>query len=402
MKVLMFGWEFPPYNSGGLGVACQGLARALAAQNIELVFVLPKRLGNFTEPFRFRFADVPGMSIAEINSLLVPYITSGKYRLLINGLKPDGPYGDTLFEEVRRYGLLAKQIAETEDFDIIHSHDWLSFEAGIGAREVSRKPLVAHVHATEIDRTAGNPNEHIYQLEKRGVLAADSVISVSEFTKRVLVNEYGVNSGKVHVVHNGISQVSPEKGENLYSGIARLKKLGYKIVIFVGRITIMKGPDYFLHAAKKVLDYNPRVLFVMVGSGDMEGAMMREAAALGISNKVLFPGFLRGAELSSVYRSADLFVMPSVAEPFGLTSLEALAHGTPALISKTSGVSEVLKNALKTDFWDVEDMADKILSVVRYQSLHDELATNGARDALSCNWENAANECIGLYNSLLI
>jgi glycosyltransferase involved in cell wall biosynthesis len=184
------------------------------------------------------------------------------------------------------------------------------------------------------------------------------------------------------------------------SGVVKLKKLGYKIVLFVGRITIMKGADYLIQAAKKVLEYEPKVMFVIVGSGDMEGQVMREAANLGISNKVVFPGFLRGRELSDAYRSADLFVMPSVAEPFGLTSLESLIHGTPVLISKQSGVSEVIPNALRTDFWDTDDMADKILSVLKYKSLHNELAANGARDALNCNWDNAAQKCIRIYNSL--
>ncbi|OGM32476.1 hypothetical protein A2803_03330 [Candidatus Woesebacteria bacterium RIFCSPHIGHO2_01_FULL_44_21] len=398
MKVLMFGWEYPPYNSGGLGVACQGLAKALVAQNIELVFVLPKRLGDFAEPFRFRFANIGNLSITEINSLLVPYITSEKYKLLANGVEPGGQYCSTLFEEVKRYALLAKRIAESESFDVVHAHDWLSFGAGIAASAAKHTPFVAHVHATEVDRTAGKPNRYIFEREREGVLAADKVVSVSGFTKQVLVNEYGIDPGKIEVVHNGISVNKYSGG---VSGIEELKKLGYKIVLFVGRITIMKGADYLLYAAKKVLTYDPKVIFVIAGAGDMEGQIMRQAAELGISNKVLFPGFLRGSELSAAYASADLFVMPSVAEPFGMVPLESLLHGTPVLISKTSGVSEVLKNALKTDFWDVEDMADKILSVIKYKSLHDELAVNGARDASVCNWEAAANKCIGIYNSLL-
>ena len=400
MKVLMFGWEFPPYNSGGLGVACQGLARALAAQNVELVFVLPKKLGNIKETFRLRFADIAGLTISEIDSLLTPYITSEKYSLLVKGASGSG-YGTTLFEEVKRYGLLAKSIARSERFDVVHAHDWLSFGAGLSASDVSGKPLVAHVHATEVDRTAGKPNLYIYEREREGVTQADRVIAVSGFTKEVLVNNYSVPADKVQVVHNGITAEDCARKLSANSGIMKLKKLGYKIVIFVGRLTIMKGPDYFLLAAKRVLEYDPKVMFVMAGAGDMEGQVMREAAGLGISNKVLFPGFLRGEELSEVYSAADLFVMPSVSEPFGLTSLESLLHGTPVLISKTSGVSEVLKNALKTDFWDTQDMADKILSVIKYKSLHDELAVNGARDATFCNWGVAASKCISVYNSLL-
>lgn len=397
----MFGWEFPPYNSGGLGVACQGLAHALAAKNLDLTFVLPKRIGVNDSKVRFRFADVPNLTIEEVNSLLVPYVTSEEYHLLVSAMENNGQYGSTLFEEVRRYAALAKGIAKTERPDIVHAHDWLSFGAGITAKKVSGKPLVAHVHATEVDRTAGNPNRYIYEREQEGVNFADRVITVSDFTKRVLVNEYGAEERKINVVHNGIEVGNYNSQSQIPEGLKKLKKLGYKIVLFVGRITIMKGTDYLIHAAKRVLEYDPKVIFVIVGSGDMEGQVMRQAAELGISNKVLFPGFLRGQELSDIYHAADLFVMPSVAEPFGLTSLESLIHDTPVLISRQSGVSEVLHNALKTDFWDTEDMADKILSVVKYKSLHNELATNGKKDAYACNWNSAADKCVSIYNQLI-
>lgn len=399
MKVLMFGWEFPPFNSGGLGVACQGLANALCAQETDLTFVLPKKLGVSSKRFRFRFADGDDADVIALNSLLVPYVTSGKYRSTVRGAEP-GVYGSTLFEEVRRYANSARSIARSETFDIIHAHDWLSFGAGIAAREVSGKPLIAHVHATEVDRTAGNVNQYIYDQEKRGAEMADRVITVSEFTKNILVSKYGINPDKISVVHNG---VDPRNYNTKVqgSGVLKLKKMGYKIVLFVGRITVMKGVDYLISAAKKVLEHNPKVIFLIVGSGDMEGQVMHQAASLGISNKVLFPGFLRGDELSQAYKSADLFVMPSVAEPFGLTSLESIVHGTPVLISKQSGAAEVLKNALKTDFWDVDDMADKMLSVVKYKSLHDELVENGKRDVAACNWPKAASECMQVYRSLI-
>lgn len=396
----MFGWEFPPYNSGGLGVACQGLAEALAAKNVEVIFVLPKKIPVKNEPFRFRFANVPNLTIAEINSLLVPYITSEKYALL-KGVEPGGQYGATLFEEVKRYAFLARAIAKSEQHDVIHAHDWLSFGAGIGANSISGRPLIAHVHATEVDRTAGHSNQLIYDKEREGVHKADRVVAVSEFTKKVLQDHYGVSGNKVSVVHNGIDSSHYYIGKDDSPVLHELKEAGYKIVLFLGRITIMKGPDYFLKAAKKVLEYEPKAIFVMAGSGDMEGQIMREAAEMGISDKVLFTGFVRGKELSEVYKSADLFVLPSVAEPFGLTPLESLLHGTPVLISKQSGASEVLKNALKTDFWDVDDMADKILSVISYPSLHDTLAVNGSKDAYSCNWGKAASECINVYNSLI-
>lgn len=396
----MFGWEFPPYNSGGLGVACQGLARALVAQNTDLLFVLPKRLKVHEKGVKFVFADGDGgMDIAYIDSLLVPYVTSEKYAKLRSEALNE-MYGSTLFEEVRRYSYAAKMLAEQEKFDIIHSHDWLSFGAGVTAKKASRRPMVAHVHATEIDRTAGHANKYIYDKEHDGVHAADKVISVSGYTKNVLVSDYGVHPDKVSVVHNGIDPGNYYTSARETDKYNALKKAGYKIVIFVGRITIMKGPDYFVYAAKKVLKYNPKVLFVFVGSGDMEGQVMGKVAQLGISDKVLFTGFLRGRELSEMYKSADLFVMPSVSEPFGLTSIEALVHNTPVLISKQSGVSEVLKHALKTDFWDVDDMADKILSVVEHKSMRLNLSRNGHKEALMCDWGSAAAKCISVYNSL--
>lgn len=398
MKVLMFGWEFPPYNSGGLGVACQGLALALAARNIDLTFVLPKKINVKDTSIRFRFADVPNLTIEEINALLVPYVTSEEYSNLVKE-QENGVYGSTLFEEVRRYGVLAQGIAMNERPDIIHAHDWLSFGAGIASKKVTGKPLVAHVHATEIDRTAGNPNRYIFDREKEGIDFADRVITVSDFTKRVLLNNYATPERKVQVVYNGVN-TGVDEGV-IPAGIEKLKKSGYKIVLFVGRLTIMKGADYLISAAARVLKYDPKVIFVIVGAGDMEGVIMKQVADLGISNKVLFPGFLRGSELASIYRAADLFVMPSVSEPFGLTSLESLIHGTPVLISKTSGVSEVLRNALKTDFWDIEDMADKILAVVNYKSLHNELAMNGKKDAYLCSWDRAAEKCINIYQSLI-
>lgn len=397
----MFGWEFPPNNSGGLGVACQGLARAICANNVDLTFVLPKKMDVNEKSLKIRFADIPNLTVEELNSLLVPYTTSEGYHMLVSAIDDAGQYGATLFEEVRRYGAMARGIAKSEKPDLVHAHDWLSFGAGISAKKITGRPLVAHVHATEIDRTAGNPNQYIYEREREGVDLADRVIAVSDFTKRVLVNHYGASERKIDVVHNGIDPGLYDICSEYPMGIAKLKKKGYKLVLFVGRITIMKGADYLIHAARKVLDHDPKVMFVIVGSGDMEGQIMRLAAELGISNKVLFPGFLRGRELSALYSAADLFVMPSVAEPFGLTSLEALIHGTPVLISKQSGASEVLQNALKTDFWDTDDMADKILSVVKYKSLKNELVSNGRRDAYHCSWDNAAKKCVGIYNSLI-
>lgn len=396
MKVLMFGWEFPPHNSGGLGVACQGLSRALSENGVEITFVLPKKIVT-REHFKFVFADNVFIKIQNVESGLSPYITSEMYGDFLKEVGAGGIYGHTLFEEVMRYAKWAQNITPQQNFDVIHAHDWLSFPAGIMAKKVSGKPLVVHVHATEFDRGGGNINQKVYELEKAGMKYADCVVTVSEFTKKMVMDHYGIPESKITVVHNGIASADyPARSKNDF-GIQRLKKAGFKVVLFVGRLTLQKGPDYFLYAAKKVLQVNPKTMFVIAGSGDMEGEIMQLSASLGISKNILFVGFLRGEALSKLYHSADVFVMPSVSEPFGIVPLESLLHETPVILSKQSGASEVLHHSLKTDFWDVEDMSDKILSVLSYPSLMQEMQKNGKKEALNCSWTKAANTLQKVY-----
>jgi len=397
----MFGWEYPPFNSGGLGVACQGLARALVNQGVELTFVLPKNHGSIKEPFKFIYADIPNVKLIEINSSLMPYLTSEKYRHLRSN-QPGWIYANTLYEEVARYAAVAKSLANSLDFDLVHAHDWLTFGAGIAAQEVSHKPFIAQVHATEIDRT-GNidlVNPHVFDLEKSGALAANKVISVSNFTKQNLVNHYGISASKIDVVHNGVDPDRYYLDVSLDEGLINLKKLGYKVVLYLGRITLQKGIDYLVKAADLALKVDKKIVFVIVGSGDMEGEIMRLVAERGISDKFIFPGFLREKERSSIYKTADLFIMPSVSEPFGLTALESLLHGTPVIISKQSGVSEVLHHALKVDFWDIEEMADQILSAVNHSSLRKTMTQNGKKEVIMCNWDKAAQKCLSIYKSI--
>lgn len=389
----MFGWEFPPHNSGGLGTACLGLTRALAGHGVPVTFVLPRRFDHAPSAVRIMFADAGVVRIEEINSPLYPYITSDFYdeRLAAR----DDRYGRTLFEEVERYARAAKAIARAETFDVIHAHDWLSFPAALQAKRVSGKPLVVHVHATEFDRTGGTGiNQEVYRIERNGMHAADAIIAVSERTKRHMAERYGIDPAKVTVVYNGVDR---EEAANPGEHLTALKRIGKKIVLFAGRITIQKGPEYFIRAAKRVLEHIPDALFLVVGSGDMERQVMTEAAYLGVADKVLFAGFLRGEELRAAYRAADLYVMPSVSEPFGITPLEALTNGTPVLISHQSGVSEVIGHALKSDFWDIDDMADKIIAALRHSSLHSILRENGSREAAALSWSKAAVKCIGLY-----
>lgn len=398
MRVLMFGWELPPYNSGGLGVACYNLATALCEKNTEVIFVLPRKIDIADQPFPVIFAE-SGMRVRGIRSPLVPYITSRDYLLLVGGEKISGIYGNTLLEEVVRYGKKARTLARQEHFDVIHAHDWLSFPAGIEAKMVSGKPLVVHVHATEFDRTGGNKvNSAVYAIEKMGMERADRVVAVSQFTKNTIVEKYGIPENKVEVVYNAVDRGHREGASAASHVIAQAKH----VVLFVGRITLQKGPDYFLEAARKVLDHFSDVLFVMAGDGDMFHQMVNKAAAMGIADRFVFTGFLRDKELRDLYRSADLYVMPSVSEPFGLTAIEALEHGTPILISKQTGVGESLSHCLKVDFWDVEEMAAKIIAVLRYQELRRCLAEHGKLESLKFSWERSADQCITLYRHLAI
>lgn len=394
----MFGWEFPPHNSGGLGVACHGLATALAGRDIDIAFVLPKRADMDWGPGRFIFADVPHVKLKEVDSLLRAYSTTASYAGSRYLHRPE-MYGATLFDEVCRYAVLAQSIAENEDFDIIHAHDWLSFGAGLEAKKVSGKPLIVHVHATEFDRTGGNGlNQNIYEVEKEGMEKADAVIAVSNFTRDMITRHYGIDPDKIHVVYNAINIWDYK---NLAPEFEKLKKAGTKVVLFVGRITLQKGPDYFLKAAKKVLEYRPDTIFVIAGSGDMEHQIIDEAARLGIAEKVFFVGFLRGEELHKTYQGADLYVLPSVSEPFGIAPLEALANGTPVLVSKQSGISEVLSHALKVDFWDIDEMANQIVAALEHEPLTQCLIECEKEELPKFNWQDSASKCIGVYKELL-
>lgn len=390
----MFGWELPPFNSGGLGVACFHLASALCEKGVGVIFVLPRKTGVISSRFRLLFAD-EHVSVREVSSPLSPYLTSSEYTEWLSHEAQPYAWGSDLFREVLRYGKEARRIARRESFDVIHAHDWLSFPAGIEAKIASGKPLVVHVHATEFDRTGGHhANPFVYEIEKKGMEEADRVIAVSDFTKRMIVEKYGIHPDKVTVVYNATDPGLSQKEGDVYA------VPGKAIVIFVGRITLQKGPDYFVEAARRALASEKNILFVVAGEGDMRHRIMRRAAEIGIADNFLFAGFLRGDELSKLYRSADLFVMPSVSEPFGLTALEAQSHGTPVLISKQAGVGELLSHVLKVDFWDVEEMAAKILAAVRYKELRQSLKEYGSREAARFSWGASADRCIDMYHQL--
>lgn len=396
----MFGWEFPPFNSGGLGVACEGLSKALVSSGVGLTFVLPFKIPISAPWCKFVFANESAdfMSDDQIRGLFSGYQSHSQ------SSEPD-KYGlpasisGSLMERVRSYALRAGGIAKKNKHSVIHAHDWLTFPAGIAAKEASGRPLVVHIHATEFDRSAGNNvNSDVYNIELQGFRRADAIVAVSERTKRRVVEKYGIPPEKIKVVYNGIEFNS--NSCQVEHNLDRLKKNGSKIVLFVGRITLQKGPDYFVSMAEKVLAHEPNTFFVISGSGDMEGQMIRMVASRGLSDKFIFCGFLRGIELSRIYKAADMFVMPSVSEPFGLVPLEAMISEVPVLVSKESGVSEILSTALKSHFWDIDDMADKVISVLRHKKLQNHLSCNGREEVKTIHWKKAAQSLISLYNSL--
>lgn len=394
----MFGWEFAPVYSGGLGVACAGLVKELVAQGAEVTFVLP-RLPKALDESKINLiaASEYGskVRIKVVKSLLVPYSSASQYKGLYNLYKSRNPgaalYGDDLFEEVARYAEAAKKIAREVPHDVIHCHDWMTYQAGIAAKQVSGKPLVMHVHATEFDRTGGSGNAAVNAIERLGFTKADKVVAVSQYTKQKVMDNYHISAKNIVVSHNGSE---PKKTVSKLDDKSR-------IVLFLGRMTVQKGPDWFLKAAEKVLEKEPNVTFVMAGSGDMEPAIIERAAAAGIADKVLFTGFLTGADLDKAYKMAQVYVMPSISEPFGLTALEAMGNGTPTIISKQSGVSEVVKHCLKVDFWDTNEMANKILGVLYYKDLQDELGLKGAAEVKEITWKKPAHQMLDLYGKLM-
>lgn len=395
----MLGWEYPPHNSGGLGVACAGLTKSLVGQGVDVTFMLPYEFPVDDGHMKFIFAQ-SAQAAAELHRKY----GSGYHNLLAK-LKlgnENMEYVSELLAQVQDYAEHAVKIAKELEFDIIHAHDWLTFPAGLAVQQSSHKPLVTHVHATEFDRT-GRIGTHpvIAKIEHGATSRAERVVAVSNYTKRVIQNQYGIDSRKINVVHNGTMPSEHVQTDNLLSGIQQLKQHGKKVVLFVGRLTMQKGPDYLLRAAKIVSGFDPNVIFIMAGSGDMERQLIELGAELGISDKILFPGFLRGSELAAVYKLADVFVMPSVSEPFGLVGLEAAHYNLPTILSKQSGVSEVLSHSFHADFWDTDLLAEYILGLLQHRSMRLTMSGNARHQARSQSWDKAAKSLVNIYQNLL-
>jgi glycosyltransferase involved in cell wall biosynthesis len=394
-KILMFGWELPPHNSGGLGVACEGILKELVNQGNDVTFVLPhaKKSQESDNVLYFEKNKNFAMKTVLFDSILTPYLNQEIYSYELTTTGKSSIYASNLVAEVNRYAEVVDQIENLKNFDIIHCHDWLTIPTALKAKEISHKKLIFHIHATEFDRTGGWVDSEIYEIEKEGLLKADHIIAVSNFTKQSIIKNYGINQDKIEVIHNGIdfekhNELKVES--HLTQRLQNLKVAGYQIILFTGRLTFQKGVDYLLQAAKKSLKFNNKSLFIIVGSGDMEKQLISQASELKISDRVVFTGFLRGQELKSLYQIADLFIMPSVSEPFGLVALESAIHKTPVIVSKQSGVAEIMVNSLKVDFWDVEDITDKMLAVLEYEGLTNPFQPSSPRsnaNLLAKNWQ---------------
>ena len=465
MRVLMLGWEFPPFISGGLGTACYGLTRAMSQAGTQVLFVLPKAVeaeyaghvrlisphmprspqGSSTNGHSISAFDPPvseqddaavysteGMTRVAFKPipswLTSPYVTPQTFRASDiaahrRAIAAEGPsvqlpgtrgqtaqgdefqapalrgstsvdYAQDIMAEVHRYASQAVRMTRGEKFDVIHAHDWMTYPAGLAIAGLSGKPLVVHVHSTEFDRAGDQPNQTIYDIERRGMHAATSVICVSHLTRKICELRYGVPSEKTNVVYNGIDHaVDAEPRTTIH--------MGDKIVLFLGRLTMQKGPEYFIAAAKKVLARYDKVKFIVAGSGDLAQRTVQLAAEMGIGHKVLFAGFLRGADVERVFRMADVYVMPSVSEPFGIAPLEAIRHDVPVIISKNSGVSEVIDHALKVDFWDVEEMANKIIAILRHPPLGQTLREHADFEVRKLTWGGAAEKCVAVYKKAI-
>lgn len=426
----MFGWEFPPHIAGGLGTACYGMTRGLARNGVEVVFVMPRAYGDEDQRFvrvvnasdvetigtrdhEFSEELLEKVSFIHIDSNMLPYISPEEYaayhdEFVRSGRTHEwtdvwkqrytfsGKYGANLMEEVARYAMVAAQVAKDLEgqFDVIHAHDWLTYFAGIAAKRVSGKPLVVHMHATEFDRSGENINRRVYAIEKAGMQAADRVIAVSELTRRIVIGKYGILADKVVTVHNAV-----RFGESEEAAPERAVK--DKVVTFLGHITYQKGPDYFVEAAAKVLQRVSDVRFVMAGSGDLMNHVVRRVAQLGIADRFHFTGFLKGGEVQRMFRLSDVYVMPSVSEPFGISPLEAMRSGVPVIISRQSGVAEVLDYAIKVNYWDVDALADAIYGLLTYPALGRMFASKGLEEVTGLKWTNAAAKIKTVYETVV-
>lgn len=428
MRVLMFGWEFPPHIAGGLGTACEGIVKGLAYNGVETLFVMPSASGDEDQSATtiINASDVAvdtasstvdefldKVKFVHIGTNMIPYVGPEEFSSIVEeerrrqtedfriqyGMKYkfSGKYGTNLMEEVARYAMVGGTIAmqHKDEFDVIHAHDWLTYLAGIAAKELTGKPLVVHVHATSYDRgDEKHIDTRILDIETRGMLAADRVVTVSNLTRSIVINKYHIDPSKVVTVHNAVD-FSGRENLSVERGVKD------KVVTFLGRITFQKGPEYFIEAAAKVLKRTDNVRFVMAGSGDMMNRCIKYVARLGISDRFHFTGFLRGKDVQKMFALSDVYIMPSVSEPFGISPLEAMRTNVPSIISRQSGAAEILKYAFKVDFWDVDAMADCIFGLLKYPALSSFAAKQGYDEVNRLKWNVATAKLKTIYESLI-
>ena len=428
MRVLMFGWEFPPHIAGGLGTACEGIVKGLAYNGVETLFVMPSASGDEDQSATtiINASDVAvdtasstvdefldKVKFVQIGTNMIPYVGPEEFSSIVEeerrrqsedfriqyGMKYkfSGKYGTNLMEEVARYAMVGGTIAmqHKDEFDVIHAHDWLTYLAGIAAKELTGKPLVVHVHATSYDRgDEKHIDTRILDIETRGMLAADRVVTVSNLTRSIVINKYHIDPSKVVTVHNAVD-FSGRENLSVERGVKD------KVVTFLGRITFQKGPEYFIEAAAKVLKRTDNVRFVMAGSGDMMNRCIKYVARLGISDRFHFTGFLRGKDVQKMFALSDVYIMPSVSEPFGISPLEAMRTNVPSIISHQSGAAEILKYAFKVDFWDVDAMADCIFGLLKYPALSSFAAKQGYDEVNRLKWNVATAKLKTIYESLI-
>lgn len=418
MKVLMFGWEFPPHILGGLGTASYGLTQGMSLQeDMDITFCIPKPWGDEDQSF-LRIVGMNSVPVVwkeptyeEVKHRFGTYMQPELYYELRNHIYADfsymytndigciefsGRYPDNLHEEINNYSIVAGVVARQQTFDIIHSHDWLTYPAGIHAKQVSGKPLVVHVHATDFDRSRGNVNPTVYGIEKKGMDMADCIMCVSELTRQTVIHKYHQDPRKVFTVHNAVSPLAPE-----IEAIQPQKNPKEKIVTFLGRLTMQKGPEYFVEAASLVLQRTKNIRFVMAGNGDMMQQMIRLVAERGIADRFHFPGFMKGKQVYEVLKMSDVYIMPSVSEPFGISPLEAMQCSVPTIISKQSGCAEILEKCIKIDYWDIQAMADAIYAICHYDALYEYLKTEGKKEVDSIVWEKVGLLVRRLYDQVL-
>ena len=416
MKALMFGWEFPPHILGGLGTASYGLTRGMSEQeDMDITFVIPKPWGDEDQSFLkiIGACNVPVVwkdnDWNYVNHKIGQQMHPDEYYWLRNGIKYDfsrigtndlgcidfsGRYPDNLIEEISNYEAVASVLAHQMEFDIIHSHDWLTYPAGVFAKQISGKPLVIHVHATDFDRSRGNVNPTVYEIERKGMDAADHIMTVSNLTRQTVIEKYGQSPNKVTTVHNA---VEPLPNAESFTKTSRKDK----VVTFLGRITMQKGPEYFVEAAARVLQKTDGVRFVMAGSGDMMNDMINLVANRGIADKFHFTGFLRGDQVHKMLAESDVYIMPSVSEPFGISPLEAMQVGAPSIISHQSGCAEILTHAIKTDYWDIDAMADAIYAIVKYPAMYKSLRELGKNEVNNIKWSDAGLKVRAIYDKAI-